>query len=112
MPLTDTLTFFYPYDLKAHYDLDYLIQKHLPLVKERWSKCGMKGWSVTKFTPNPEGIPPVYAFSTTLSWDRHESIGTALEGKDVNAIMDDVMKFSDKEPLIIVGECIGRDGEQ
>ncbi|KAK1834902.1 ribosomal lysine N-methyltransferase [Podospora conica] len=100
MTPTDTLTFIYPNDQHAHYDMDYLIDKHLPMVKERWAPYGMRSWTVTKFTPNPEGIPPPYAFSTTLAWDRHESIGNALEGKDINAIMDDVTKFSDKEPLI------------
>ena len=114
MALTDTLTLMFPNDSQANYDIDNIIKNHMPMVKKKWAHRGLKSWSVTKFTPNPEGIPPVYAFSTTLEWDKHDSIGDALlDRREVNDIMSDLSKFSDKEPTIIVGEQIGKDpGDQ
>lgn len=108
MPSSDTLTFLYPNDSQARYNMDYLIDKHMPMIQSHWEKSGLTSWAVTNFTPGPEGMPPVYAFAANLVWDKKESLSAALGGGDLEEIMDDVTNFSNKRPLILVGDTVGR----
>ena len=44
---------------EARFDMDYYMAKHMPLVGERFSRFGLKGWRVVKSagtvkTPNPK----------------------------------------------------------
>jgi len=72
--MSDSLTLIYPNDSLANYDIDYLVDKHMPMMQSRWRSSGLTSWNVTKFTPSPEGNPPVYALAATLSWDKPESV--------------------------------------
>lgn len=58
--------------------------------------------------PSPEGTPPVFAFAATFSWDKAESILGVGSGVDLSMAMEDMAKFSDKKPIILSGEAVGR----
>ncbi|KAK5655642.1 hypothetical protein OQA88_5573 [Cercophora sp. LCS_1] len=107
MPMSDSLTLLYPNDNSAHYDIDYVTQKHMPGVQSRWRSHGLTSWRVTKYTPSPDGTPPPYAFSTTLSWDKQETLPTSFSGSEFKEMMDDVTGFCDKKPIILAGEAVG-----
>ena len=105
---SDTITFLYPNDSQTNYDMEYLMNEHMPKIQSHWIKSGLTSWAVTNFTPDPEGMPPVYAFSANLTWDRKESLSAAVGGGDLKAIVDDVTDFSDKKPVVLVGDTIGK----
>lgn len=105
---SDTLTFLYPNDSRANYKMDYLIDEHMPAIQSRWKNSGLTSWAVTNFTPGPEGMPPIYAFAANLVWDKKESLSAALGGGDLEAIIKDVTNFSDKKPIILIGDTIGK----
>jgi len=105
--MSDSLTLIYPNDSLANYDIDYLVDKHMPMMQSRWRSSGLTSWNVTKFTPSPEGNPPVYALAATLSWDKPESVPGMGGDVDIDKIMEDMAQFSDKRPIILSGEAVG-----
>ncbi|KAM7183270.1 hypothetical protein V8F33_013686 [Rhypophila sp. PSN 637] len=105
---SDTLTFLYPNDSQAGYDMDYLIDKHMPMIQSRWNRSGLTSWAVTNFKPDPEGMPPVYAFAANLIWDKKESLSEALGGGDLDSIVSAMTDFNKKKPIILVGDTIGK----
>lgn len=109
--MSDSLTLIYPNDSLASYDIDYLVGEHMPMMQSRWRSSGLTSWTVTKFTPSPEGNPPVYALAATLSWDKPESVSGMGGSVDIGMIMEDMMKFSDKRPIILSGEAVGKSME-
>ncbi|KAK0716118.1 ethyl tert-butyl ether degradation EthD, partial [Lasiosphaeris hirsuta] len=99
-----SLTLIYPNDSLANYEMEYLVDKHMPIVQEHWGLYGLSSWNVTEFTLGPEGTPLVFAFAATINSDKREPIAAALAGVDIHDIMDDVTNFSNKQPIILVGE--------
>ncbi|KAJ9628136.1 uncharacterized protein PV06_05966 [Exophiala oligosperma] len=97
----------YPNDEGAKFDLDYYVKTHMPLVVEKWSKYGLKGYNVTEYKPGPDGAKPKYSTSGTLIWDKPEDVQTAMgSGDDAAAIFGDIPNFSNVQPIILSGPIV------
>ncbi|KAF4774338.1 ethyl tert-butyl ether degradation [Colletotrichum scovillei] len=104
--MTVTITVVFPNDPDAEYDINYYTTKHMPLIQEQWRKYGVTSWSVTKFQPGADGIPPLYAFGSTVTWDSLQQIKAAFAGPEAAGIMGDVPNFSNKQPIFLTGEVL------
>ncbi|PWY85862.1 hypothetical protein BO94DRAFT_535999 [Aspergillus sclerotioniger CBS 115572] len=101
-----TLTVLYPNELDADYDLDYYVSNHMPLVQRHWEKYGIHSWSVTRFNPSVDGTRPLYTFGCTIHWESEEGVQKAFKGPEAAEVLGDIAKFSNKQPIFLLGERI------
>lgn len=95
-----TLTILYPNEPDAKYDVDYYIAKHMPLVVSAFQKYGVTGWSVTRYT----GAEPKYFFAGHIQFTNIEDVQKALDSPEAAETMLDVPNYSNKQPVILMGE--------
>lgn len=99
-----SVTVLFPNEADAKYDINYYITHHMPLMEKLWGHLGVKSWSVTTFTPGPDGSAPAFVFGSNVIWSSTEAIKTAFADKSMQQIMEDVPKFSNKQPTFLFGD--------
>ncbi|WYZ41963.1 hypothetical protein EsH8_V_000858 [Colletotrichum jinshuiense] len=99
-----TYSIFYPNDADAKYDIDYYINHHMPSVGALWKSAGATTWNVIKYATSPSGKQSKYAFAGIITFDSVEGIYKALALPGTAAFLDDVPNYSNKEPVILIGE--------
>ncbi|KAG4293426.1 ethyl tert-butyl ether degradation EthD [Fusarium proliferatum] len=104
--MTFTVTVLFPNEPDAKYDFEYYVSKHMPLIQERWGKYGVKGWSATQFTNGLDGSPGPYAFGSIVEWEDQSQVKIAFAGPEVAEIMGDVVNFSNKEAVFLLGKVM------
>ncbi|KAL2682325.1 hypothetical protein Neosp_006775 [[Neocosmospora] mangrovei] len=93
------LTLLYPIPAAgaAAFDVDYYLNKHIPLARDAWSKYGLTKWSVVKLSPDTG-----YALQTIMTWDSPQSLGKAMQEAGAE-VMGDLKNFSTEKPVVIQG---------
>ena len=100
----------YPNDEGATFDMDYYLKTHMPLVKKHWASFGLQGYTVTQAQPGPDGAKPQYSVLATLIWEKGENVAKAMgDQPSVGVIMGDIPNFSNKQPIFISGDVVGKD---
>ena len=97
-----TITILYPSGSDATFDMSYYLNKHMPLVHELWGGEGLKSYKVTKFSSEQP-----YAVQCLLEFGSTDEFQAAVGGQNTGKIMGDVPNFSNKQPLIMMGEFQG-----
>ncbi|KAH7002581.1 hypothetical protein EDB80DRAFT_867583 [Ilyonectria destructans] len=98
-----SITILFPNGPDAQYNIEYYQQHPMPLIETLWSSFSITSWSVTTFTPSPDGTPSAFAFGSAANWDDEESIQKAFSTPETHYIMKDVSNFSNKEPVFLFG---------
>ncbi|KAH7149818.1 hypothetical protein B0J13DRAFT_660576 [Dactylonectria estremocensis] len=101
-----TLTFLYPNEPDAQYDLGYYQTFHMPLMQRHWAKYGLKRWSVTKFAPNADGSRLPYVFYGVIELESPEALKAALADAAGEEMANDVKNYSSIKPIVLVGELV------
>ena len=101
-----TLTFLYPNEPNAQYDLEYYKTSHMPLMEKHWTKYGLKRWSVSKFRPNADGSPLPYVFYGVIELESPEALNAALADASGEEMANDVKNYSNIRPIVLVGELV------
>lgn len=70
----------------------------MTLIEKHWSKYGLQGWSVTKYLPGLDNVPPLYAFGSEVFWESEDGMKSTFGSPEVAEIMEDVARFSNKHP--------------
>jgi uncharacterized protein (TIGR02118 family) len=94
----------YPNKAGSKFDLDYYVQRHLPLVRDRLGPMGMRSLTYTlERAMDPKAPPQPYRLAAELRFDDMESMARALEahGPETQA---DIPNFTDVAPVILIGE--------
>jgi uncharacterized protein (TIGR02118 family) len=95
----------YPHEPGKHFDMDYYLATHIPLVKDKMGD-GLKGVSVEKgLAGMPPGSPAVYATVGRLLLDSLEDVQTCLAPNDA-AFAADIPNFTDITPRIQISEVV------
>ncbi|RDH35096.1 hypothetical protein BDQ94DRAFT_168771 [Aspergillus welwitschiae] len=105
-----TVTVLYPNEPDAKYDFEYYFSHHLPLVDRYWKIYGLQGWNVVKYGPGVTGHQVPYFFGCVLFFEDDHAAKQAFEGPEAAEILDDIEKFSNKQPLFLYGERINTGG--
>ena len=100
------ITVLYPNVDDATFDLDYYLAKHMPLVMRLFGPHGMTGWRVSRLVGTPTGARSPYSIAATLEFPTPEAFKAALAA-EAKAVLGDVPNFSNKEPVIMIGEIVG-----
>ncbi len=104
--MATAITVLYPNVEDATFDLDYYMTKHMPLVAERFASHGFKGWRVTRFIGTPQGGKAIYSVMATLEFDHADQFRAAIAAEG-GVVLGDVPNFSNKEPVIMIGDIVG-----
>lgn len=99
-----SITVLFPNEADAKYDINYYKIHHMPLIEKLWGHFGIISWSVTTFTPGPDGSEPAFTFGSVVNWSSAEDIKTAFADASVKQIMEDVPNFSNKHPTFLFGD--------
>ncbi|KAF2138450.1 uncharacterized protein K452DRAFT_233849 [Aplosporella prunicola CBS 121167] len=104
MPVFTTIL--YPSASDATFDLDYYLNKHMPMVQEHFGPHGMKGWKVQKLVGTASGKGSPYSITCALEFGTKEEFDNALKA-GAEPVMADIPNFSNKDPIFLVGEQVG-----
>jgi uncharacterized protein (TIGR02118 family) len=97
-----TLVILYPKQSDSTFDMKYYLASHIPLVQDRWSSLGLHNWTVLQF----EGDAP---YNVQASFEFDTMAGFEKASKDTK-VFDDILKFSNKSPTMLVGKVAGAQG--
>ena len=96
----------YPNDPATRFDEAYYLQKHIPLVKERWSGMGLQSVQVLRGLGTPDGGPAPMRITALLAWDSTDALGKAVAAHGAE-IFGDIPTFTDGKPVMQVSEPAG-----
>lgn len=94
----------YPSIEGGNFDLNYYIQTHVPLVREKLGKV-LKGVGIEKGLSASTGIPPVYIAIGYLLVESMEEYLQALTPHS-EAIRSDIQNFTNIQPIIQISQII------
>jgi len=100
------VTVTYPVDDSARFDMDYYMNRHIPLVRERWAAHGMTDVKVITGTAQADGGAPAFrlmALLTFTSLDAFKAAGAA-HGREVAG---DVGNFTDRPGVVQINHVVG-----
>jgi uncharacterized protein (TIGR02118 family) len=95
----------YPKTEESHFDHDYYLQKHIPLVRSRFQPLGLISDVLMRGTSTLDGGPPGFELIGFLTFPSAEQVQTALTafGKE---IIEDIPNFTNVSPLIQMNDLI------
>ncbi|MCB5175877.1 MULTISPECIES: EthD family reductase [Microvirga] len=100
------VTVMYPNDAEAAFDRDYYLQKHIPLVKERWTELGLTDVQILSGVGQPNGNPPMYRMIALLTFGSLQQFKDAgkAHGREIFA---DIANFTNVQPIMQINEIAG-----
>ena len=99
------VTVMYPADAQTTFDTDYYLNKHMPLVKERWSPHGLKGAQVIRGTAKADGSAPDYQMMALLTFGSMEDFKSAgkAHGREIFA---DIANFTNAKATVQINDIL------
>ncbi|WP_417207818.1 EthD family reductase [Antarctobacter sp.] len=102
--MSASLQVLYPATDGTHFDYEYYINTHLKMVGEVWGPH-MKSALATKGLAGGPDTPPGFHAIATLVFKDGDAMQEAM-GKAA-PLLDDIPKFTNTTPQMLVGEVIG-----
>ncbi len=100
-----SLTVLYPKSESSHFDHDYYINKHIPLVRERFTSMGLTDVRLVRGTTTPDGSAARFELIGLLSFPSDAELSAALAAHG-GEVMGDVPNFTNIQPVIQISEEI------
>lgn len=99
------VTVMYPAGVESTFDLDYYLQKHIPLLKERWSAHGLRHVQVLRGIGKPDGIAPDYQMMALLTFESLDAFKAAgkAHGREIFA---DIPHFTNSQPSLQINDVL------
>lgn len=95
----------YPAAADARFDMTYYLEKHVPMVGERWGTMGLREAKILRGASAPEGGPATYAVIALLTFESAEALQQAL-ARHGNEIVGDIANFTNVTPIIQVNDVL------
>jgi uncharacterized protein (TIGR02118 family) len=95
----------YPNEPGSRFDMDYYVNRHLKLVRERLEPMGLRTIRlITESALDSSASPQVYRLVADLRFDDMDATRLALSahGPETQA---DIPNFTDVAPVILIGEA-------
>jgi uncharacterized protein (TIGR02118 family) len=94
---------FYPNKEGARFDMDYYLQKHMPMVRQKMAGA-MKSMGVEQgISGGAPGAPSPYRVITHMTFDSMEAYQNAFS-PHAQTIMADIPNYTDLQPLVQISE--------
>ncbi|WP_114750319.1 EthD family reductase [Pleomorphovibrio marinus] len=96
------VTVAYPNSDNAEFDMDYYVNKHVPLVRERLSPMGLKEIVIEQGLSGmePNSAPPFVVIGS-LTFEDQESMQSAL-ATHAEELIADIANFSNIQPQMLI----------
>lgn len=94
----------YPKTATSHFDHDYYMQKHIPLVQRTYGAHGMKSATILRGTSSIGG-GPIYELIALLEFADMDAFLKAA-GAHSDEVMADVPHFTDIRPLVQFNDSV------
>ena len=86
----------------SHFNLDYYLTKHMPMVEEKLRPHGLLNWEVEQGADGlAPGTPAKYQIQANLNFPTLEAMQAAV-GAEGPALMADVPNYTDVQPEVHV----------
>jgi uncharacterized protein (TIGR02118 family) len=85
----------YPRSPETHFDANYWLTTHMPLVSANWSEAIRWEADVCADDAANHGFAHIY-------FDSHESMGAAMSGPGAAVVLGDVANYTDIKPVMMV----------
>jgi hypothetical protein len=97
------VTLFVAYEQGSEINVDYYVNKHLPLALKAWAKVGVAGYKLdtTKTETSPFEVLLAVHFESMAGVGK---LQTEVTPEDNKALQDDLANYSKKPPKIWVME--------
>ena len=100
-----TVSVLYPMEADGHFDHEYYMATHIPMVDARWRPLGLTGFQILRGTPGPDGLPPAFRLMALVSFTSMAAFKAA--GAQHGAeIFGDIPNFTDARPVIQINEMV------
>ncbi len=95
----------YPATANARFDMPYYLEKHVPMVGERWGNMGLREAKVLQGVGAPEGGAATYSVIALLTFESAGAVQQAMaqHGKEIVA---DIANFTNVTPVIQVNDVL------
>jgi uncharacterized protein (TIGR02118 family) len=93
----------YPNAPGSHFDLDYYVNRHLKLVRDRLEPLGMRSMTFVEAATDLAAAPQAFRLVADLRFDDMAATQRALNahGAETQA---DIPNFTNVAPVILIGE--------
>jgi uncharacterized protein (TIGR02118 family) len=96
----------YPSKPGSSFDRDYYLQKHMPLVKERWGPMGLENVQVVRGIDIADGRPQPYQVMALLTFRSMADFQAAADAHG-QELFGDIPNFSNVQPVVQISETMG-----
>lgn len=96
----------YPGGEDIHFDHDYYLAHHMPLVRRLWEPLGLRSTQVMRGCPGPDGAAPAYLVTTLLTFDGMGAFKEAASQHGAE-IFADIPRFFAGQPALLFNETVG-----
>jgi uncharacterized protein (TIGR02118 family) len=93
----------YPNEPGSSFNQDYYLQRHIPLVKERWNSMGLMDVRLVRGVGTPDGTPIPYRGMALLSFRSMQDFQNAA-GAHAQEIFADIPNFTNVQPVVQISE--------
>ncbi len=96
----------YPNQPGSRFDERYYLDKHIPLVRQRWESMGLTELRLLRGTATPgDGGPATYRVMALLTFSSAEAFGQAAKAHG-REIFGDIPNFTDVQPVAQLNEAL------
>ncbi|HSU33731.1 MAG TPA: EthD family reductase [Bryobacteraceae bacterium] len=95
----------YPKTGQSHFDFDYYLAKHIPMVKDRFERFGLKDVRLMRGAATLDGGTPMFELIGELIFPSRQLVQDAL-GTHGDEIIRDIPMFTNVQPTIQINEML------
>ena len=95
----------YPNQSGSRFDERYYLDKHIPLVRQRWEPMGLTDLRLLRGTATPDGGPAPFRVVALLTFASAEALGKAAAAHGAE-VFGDIPNFTDVQPVSQVNEAL------
>lgn len=101
-----SVTVLYPKTADSQFDMDYYVNKHIPLVKERLTPIGLIGVNLLQgLAGAAPDSPPAYVVIGNLNFGTIDELQNAL-GTHGPELIGDIPNFTNTEPIMQISQSV------
>jgi len=89
----------------SRFDERYYLDKHIPLVRQRWESMGLTDFRLLRGTNTPDGGPAPFRVMALLTFASAEALRKAAAAHGAE-IFGDIPNFTDVRPVAQVNEAL------
>ena len=99
-----SLQVIYPITEDTHFDMDYYLATHMPMVGEHMG-AHIESTLVTKGLAGGPDVPPPFYAVATMTFADQEAMNAAMAAAP--PVIADIPNFTNTQPHMLVGEVVG-----